>query len=91
MSYALTKETSITSWFAKAGAGGIGSLRQSAVLQKLETEAREARKGLWQDPAPVPPWIYRKARRGQALDLLDLKPVSKLKNDVPPTAVQDRI
>jgi endonuclease YncB( thermonuclease family) len=30
----------------------------------LEKEAREA-KGLW-DPAPIPPWVYRKA--GEAIE-----------------------
>jgi len=35
------------------------------VLEGLETGVREAKKGLWVDPAPVPPWVYRKARRGQ--------------------------
>lgn len=34
-----------------------------AVLEKLEKEAREAKKGLWVDPAPIPPWAYRKATR----------------------------
>ena len=33
-------------------------------LEKLEKEARNAKKGLWVDPAPIPPWAYRKARRG---------------------------
>lgn len=33
------------------------------VLDGLETEARVARKGLWIDPAPVSPWVYRKAKR----------------------------
>jgi hypothetical protein len=33
------------------------------VLEGLETEAREARKGLWVDPQPVPPWVFRKAKR----------------------------
>jgi len=33
-------------------------------LEKLEMEARNAKKGLWADPAPIPPWAYRKARRG---------------------------
>src|SRR5712692_10534066 len=44
------------------------------VLEGLEKEAREAKKGLWVDPAPIPPWVYRKARRGQVLDLSDLVP-----------------
>jgi hypothetical protein len=41
------------------------------VLEGLEKEAREGKKGLWVNPAPIPPWVYRKARRGQALDLSD--------------------
>ena len=30
------------------------------VLEGLEKDAREARKGLWVDPQPVPPWEWRK-------------------------------
>ena len=30
------------------------------VLKELENEAREARKGLWADPQPMPPWEWRK-------------------------------
>ncbi|MEJ5368115.1 MAG: thermonuclease family protein [Bryobacteraceae bacterium] len=33
-------------------------------LARLEQSARSARRGLWQDPAPVPPWQWRKVRRG---------------------------
>jgi endonuclease YncB( thermonuclease family) len=33
------------------------------VLEGLETEAREARRGLWVDPEPVPPWEWRKRTR----------------------------
>ena len=42
------------------------------VLEGLEKEARDAKKGLWVDPAPIPPWVHRKARRGQTLDLSDV-------------------
>ena len=41
----------------------------------MEKEAREAKKGLWADPAPVPPWVYRKAGRGKTLDLSDFVPL----------------
>jgi micrococcal nuclease len=46
-----------------------------AELEKLEKDGREARTGLWVDPSPIPPWVYRKSRRGQSLDLLDLVPL----------------
>ena len=42
------------------------------MLEGLEKAAREAKKGLWVDPAAIPPWVYRKAWRGQSLDLSDL-------------------
>jgi endonuclease YncB( thermonuclease family) len=29
-------------------------------LEKFEKEARESKKGLWVDPAPVPPWEWRR-------------------------------
>src|SRR5437867_2897534 len=56
-------------WYRKYAPGNVA-------LEGLEKEARDAKKGLWADPAPVPPWVYRKARRGQALDLSDLTPRS---------------
>jgi micrococcal nuclease len=40
-------------WYRKYAPG-------DTVLEGLETEAREARKGLWVDPHPVPPWEWRK-------------------------------
>ena len=55
-------------WYRKYAPG-------DTVLERLEKEAREGKKGLWADPAPVPPWVYRKAKRGQALDLSDLAPL----------------
>jgi len=45
-------------------------------LKRLEAEAREGRKGLWVDPGPVPPWMYRKPRCGQSLDMSDLVPLA---------------
>jgi micrococcal nuclease len=54
-------------WYRKYAAG-------NTVLERLETEARVSKKGLWADPAPIPPWVYRKARRGQAPDFSDLVP-----------------
>jgi hypothetical protein len=45
------------------------------VLEGLEKDPRETKKGLLVDPQPVPPWVYRKAKRGQALDLSDLAPL----------------
>lgn len=32
---------------------------------QAEERAREARKGLWMDPEPVPPWNWRRAAKGQ--------------------------
>ncbi len=40
-------------------------------LYELEAEARRARVGLWADPQPVPPWIWRRGsrpRRGAAVE-----------------------
>ena len=40
------------------------------MLEGLEKDAREAKRGLWADPAPIPRW-----RRGQSLDVSDLVPL----------------
>jgi micrococcal nuclease len=42
----------------------------NAELEKRETEAREAKKGLWADPHPVPPWEWRKGSKYQGRNRL---------------------
>ena len=36
---------------------------KSAELAALENEARAAKRGLWAEPNPVPPWEWRRQRR----------------------------
>jgi hypothetical protein len=55
-------------WYQKYAPG-------DTVLEGLEKEARESKKGLWIDPAPLPPWVYHKTRRGHSKDLSDLVPL----------------
>jgi endonuclease YncB( thermonuclease family) len=43
-------------WYRKYAPG-------NTVLEGLEDEAREARRGMWADPHPVPPWEWRKRSR----------------------------
>jgi micrococcal nuclease len=42
-------------WYRKYAPG-------DTVLEGLERDAREGRKGLWADPQPVPPWEWRKKK-----------------------------
>ncbi|TLY21593.1 MAG: hypothetical protein E6K68_05605 [Nitrospirae bacterium] len=35
------------------------------VLRKLESEARRAKRGLWADKNPIPPWEWRNRKRAQ--------------------------
>ena len=35
-------------------------------LGRAQREARKARRGLWQDPDPVPPWEFRRSMRNRA-------------------------
>src|ERR1700694_3283855 len=55
-------------WYRKYAPGDTG-------LEWLEKEAREGKKGLWVGQTHIPPWVYRKARRGQSLDSSDLLPL----------------
>jgi endonuclease YncB( thermonuclease family) len=44
-------------WFSKY-------VPKDAVLKQLEQEAKDAKKGLWADSDPVPPWLYRRLDAG---------------------------
>ena len=45
-----------------------------AVLETLETEARQTKRGLWMDPNPVPPWVYRKTKHKHAVGIAEQRP-----------------
>lgn len=45
-----------------------------AVLETLETEARQTKRGLWIDPHPVPPWVYRKLKQKQTVGVSEQLP-----------------
>ena len=38
---------------------------RDTVLEGLEMEAREWKRGLWADPQPMPPWEWRRLRRSR--------------------------
>jgi micrococcal nuclease len=44
-------------WFSKY-------VPKDSVLKQFEQEAKKAKKGLWADPNPVPPWLYRRLDKG---------------------------
>jgi micrococcal nuclease len=37
---------------------------EDETLKRLEQDARDAKKGLWKELHPVPPWLYRRLRSG---------------------------
>ncbi len=65
-------------WYRKYAPGNI-------VLEKLETEARDAKLGLWQDPTPVPPWTFRKLKRGESLRVEEIPAFSGPSERGPPS------
>jgi endonuclease YncB( thermonuclease family) len=44
-------------WFSKY-------VPKDTLLKQFEQEAKEAKKGLWADPNPTPPWLYRRLDAG---------------------------
>ncbi len=43
---------------------------QDGALRQLEREAREEQRGLWKDPTPSPPWVFRQ-RYGIGVERFD--------------------
>ncbi|EME7695694.1 thermonuclease family protein [Salmonella enterica] len=41
----------------------VRDVAQNPAYQQCENAAREEKKGLWQAPSPVPPWLWRKQPR----------------------------
>jgi hypothetical protein len=61
-------------WYRKYAPGDIE-------LEKLEKDVRESKKGLWVDPAPIPPWVYRKAKRTKhRRAYLELEEIKRLRS-----------
>lgn len=57
------------------------------VLAKLETEAIEARRGLWADINPMPPWEYR-AKKADVKEVKAAPPAAPAMKDKPKVAEQ---
>jgi hypothetical protein len=43
------------------------------MLRALEMEARDGKRGLWENPLPMPPWVFRKIHRKQVPDISDFQ------------------
>jgi micrococcal nuclease len=57
-------DTHINSEMLKSGmAWHFKRYNKSEALAKLETEAKEAKKGLWKNSSPTAPWDYRKENK----------------------------
>ena len=45
----------------RRGVAWASGQRRNTALKEAQREARLARRGLWQDAAPTPPWVWRRA------------------------------
>jgi len=55
INHTLVKKDGWRWWYRKYAPG-------DTLLEGLEKDAREAKKGLWSDPQPMPPWEWRKRK-----------------------------
>ena len=54
-------------WYRKYAPG-------NTALETLETEARHTKRGLWIDPHPIPPWVYRKLKHKHSVGISEQLP-----------------
>jgi micrococcal nuclease len=52
-------------WFFKTS--------EDETLKTLEMAAREEKRGLWRDPIPMPPWVFRKIQHKQVPEISDFQ------------------
>ncbi|HMA12057.1 MAG TPA: thermonuclease family protein [Steroidobacteraceae bacterium] len=50
----------------QGGAWALSRYRRNAALLDAQHEARRAHRGLWQDPAPTPPWVWRRVQSARS-------------------------
>src|SRR5690348_8868451 len=52
---AVTVRAEMAWWYRELAPHGAG-------LERLETDARQAKRGLWSQPNPTPPWAWRSGK-----------------------------
>lgn len=63
----LADGTSLAAALLKAGlAWWYRQYSEDKSLEAMEEKAREAKRGLWTAPDPIPPWVYRREERKRA-------------------------
>ena len=63
LAFVVVDGANVSEWMIQNGlAWHYVDYSKSAELARLETEARNAKRGLWQAPDPEPPWEWRKRK-----------------------------
>jgi hypothetical protein len=62
-------------WFYRHDAKELNP-EDAKVYERAEIAAKEEQAGLWRDPAPPPPWLFRRGERGAALKAPGGKPAT---------------
>ncbi|WP_051670859.1 thermonuclease family protein [Bryobacter aggregatus] len=64
--------TIVNEWLVEQGwAWHYRQYSKDQKLERLETAAREAHRGLWVDPHPLPPWEFRKKSQGKSINQVE--------------------